>query len=69
VTHRKVFTISRRVDRDGVFMGAAVVVVPIDLLAHFWVTLNLGPGSVVSRSSATTAGWSPAFRSQSRQWT
>lgn len=48
VTQRKVFTISRRVDLNGVFMGAAVVVVPIDLLAHFWVTLNLGPGSVVS---------------------
>jgi two-component system, sensor histidine kinase PdtaS len=48
MTDRKVFTISRRVERDGVFMGAAVVMVPIDLLAHFWLTLNLGPGSLVS---------------------
>jgi two-component system, sensor histidine kinase PdtaS len=45
---RKVFTISRRVELRGVFMGAAVVVVPVELLARFWATLNLGQGSVAS---------------------
>ena len=45
---RKVFTIGRRVELGGVFMGVAVVVVPVELLARFWATLNLGPGSVAS---------------------
>jgi len=47
-TGRKVFAISRRVALDGVFMGVAVVVVPVELLAQFWATLDLGEGSVVS---------------------
>jgi two-component sensor histidine kinase len=47
-SQRKVFSISRRVELDGVFMGAAVVVVPVELLARFWATLNLGPDSVAS---------------------
>ncbi len=47
-TDRKAFTISRRVELGGVFMGAAVVVVPVELVARFWATLNLGPGSVAS---------------------
>lgn len=47
-TQRKVFTISRRIELGGVFMGAAVVVVPVELLARFWATLNLGPESVAS---------------------
>ena len=45
---RKVFTISRRVELDGVFMGVAVVVVPVELLARFWVTLSLGSDSEAS---------------------
>jgi two-component system, sensor histidine kinase PdtaS len=45
---RQVFTISRRVDVNGIFMGAAVIVVPVELLARFWATLNLGPGSIAS---------------------
>lgn len=47
-TGRKVFAISRRVELNGVFMGAAVVVVPVELLAQFWATLDLGDGSAVS---------------------
>jgi two-component system, sensor histidine kinase PdtaS len=47
-TNRPVFTISRRVELRGVFAGAAVVVVPVELLARFWATLNLGSVSVAS---------------------
>ncbi|MFW6076290.1 MAG: sensor histidine kinase [Hyphomicrobiales bacterium] len=47
-TDRTVFTISRRVELEGVFMGTAVVVVPVELLARFWATLNLGVNSVAS---------------------
>jgi two-component system, sensor histidine kinase PdtaS len=47
-TNRPVFTISRRVDVDGAFAGAAVVVVPVELLARFWATLNLGADSFAS---------------------
>jgi two-component system, sensor histidine kinase PdtaS len=47
-TNRPVFTISRRVDVNGEFAGAAVVMVPVELLARFWATLNLGSDSVAS---------------------
>lgn len=47
-TNQPVFTISRRVDVGGEFAGAAVVVVPVELLARFWATLNLGSDSVAS---------------------
>ena len=47
-TGRKAFAISRRLDVDGVFMGTAVVVVPVELVAQFWATLDLGVGSAVS---------------------
>jgi two-component sensor histidine kinase len=47
-TGRKVFSISRRVELGGVFMGAAVVVVPVELLARFWATLDLGESSAVA---------------------
>jgi two-component system, sensor histidine kinase PdtaS len=46
--NRPVFTISRRVEVDGEFAGAAVVVVPVELLARFWATLNLGTDSFAS---------------------
>ncbi len=48
VTNRPVFTISRRLDVNGEFAGTAVVVVPVELLARFWATLNLGADSVAS---------------------
>jgi two-component system, sensor histidine kinase PdtaS len=48
VTNRPVFTISRREEVNGEFAGAAVVVVPVELLARFWATLNLGSDSVAS---------------------
>jgi two-component system, sensor histidine kinase PdtaS len=47
-TGRPVFTISRRVDVNGEFAGTAVVVVPVELLARFWATLNLGADSFAS---------------------
>lgn len=45
---RKAFAISRRIQMNDVFMGTAVVVVPVELLAQFWATLDLGEGSVVA---------------------
>jgi two-component sensor histidine kinase len=44
---RKVFPIGYRIARDGVFLGAAVTMVPADLMVQFWRSLNLGPGSSV----------------------
>jgi two-component system, sensor histidine kinase PdtaS len=45
---RKVFTIGRRIERDGEFLGAAVIIVPAHFLVEFWATLNLGPDSTVA---------------------
>jgi two-component system, sensor histidine kinase PdtaS len=44
---RKVFTIGRRIERDGQFLGAAVIIVPAFFLWEFWATLNLGRDSTV----------------------
>jgi two-component system, sensor histidine kinase PdtaS len=46
-TGRKVFPIGRRIERDGQFLGAAVIYVPADHLAQFWQSMDLGPGSTV----------------------
>ncbi|UEM24870.1 ATP-binding protein (plasmid) [Skermanella mucosa] len=46
-TTRKVFPIGRRIERGGEFLGAAVIYVPADLLAQFWRSMDLGPGSTV----------------------
>jgi two-component system, sensor histidine kinase PdtaS len=46
-TGRKVFPIGRRIERDGLFLGAAVIYVPADLLAQFWQSMDLGPGSTI----------------------
>lgn len=46
-TGRKVFPIGRRIERDGQFLGVAVIYVPADLLAQFWQSMDLGPGSTV----------------------
>jgi two-component sensor histidine kinase len=46
-TGRKAFPIGRRIVRDGQFLGAAIIYVPADLLAQFWASMNLGPGSTV----------------------
>jgi two-component sensor histidine kinase len=45
---RKVFTISRRLERNGKFLGAAVIVVPAILMVDFWAGLDLGPDSSVA---------------------
>lgn len=44
---RKVFAIGRRIERDGRFLGAAVIYVPASLLAQAWAAMGLGPGSTV----------------------
>jgi two-component sensor histidine kinase len=46
-TKAKLFPIGRRIDRDGRFAGAVVIYVPADLLAEFWASMALGPGSTV----------------------
>jgi two-component system, sensor histidine kinase PdtaS len=46
-TGRKVFPVGRRIERDGQFVGAVVIYVPADLLAQFWRSMDLGPGSTV----------------------
>lgn len=46
-SQQKVFVIGRRIQRGGRFLGAAAIVVPADLLAQFWSSLNLGPESAV----------------------
>ena len=46
-TARKVFPIGRRIERGGEFLGVAVIYVPADLLAQFWQSMDLGPGSTV----------------------
>jgi len=66
-TNRPVFTISRRVDVDGEFAGAAVVVVPVELLARFWATLSAR--TPWHPWSAATASWWPAFRCPKRRST
>ena len=44
---RKLFVIGRRIERDGRFIGAAISVVPIEVVGRFWSSLELGPGSSV----------------------
>lgn len=46
-TARKMFPIGRRIERGGQFLGAAIIYVPADLLAQFWRSMDLGPGSTV----------------------
>lgn len=43
----KVFTISRRLERDGRFAGVAVVVIPVAVMSAFYETLALGPQASV----------------------
>ncbi len=47
-TNRQSFVIGRRLVRDGEFAGIAALIVPSDLIADFWVSLNLGSGSAAS---------------------
>lgn len=46
-TGRKVFPIGRRIERDSLFLGVAVIYVPADLLAQFWQSMDLGSNSTV----------------------
>src|SRR3546814_16928601 len=47
VTGQKAFAIAHRIQRDGKFLGAAVIFVPAGLMADFWITLDLGANSSV----------------------
>lgn len=44
----QIFVASHRIERNGTFIGAAIVSMPATLFADFWSSLNLGPGSTVS---------------------
>jgi two-component system, sensor histidine kinase PdtaS len=48
VTKKQSFVIARRLVRGGVFSGIAAIVVPTDLIATFWSSLNLGSDSATS---------------------
>ena len=47
IDNQKVFLISRQIKRDGRFAGIASIAIPVDLLARFWRTLDLGSSSAV----------------------
>lgn len=47
-TGRKIFVMGRRLERDGRFLGVAIIVVPAILMADFWSGLDLGPDSSVA---------------------
>ena len=47
VTGHQAFAIGHRIERDGQFLGAAVIFVPASLMSDFWRTLDLGPQSSV----------------------
>jgi len=46
-TGRKFFPIGRRIGAEGRFAGAVVIYVPAEMLAEFWESMHLGPGSTV----------------------
>jgi two-component system, sensor histidine kinase PdtaS len=48
LTSQQGFVIARRITRGGDFRGVAAVLVPETLIAEFWITLDLGPGSATS---------------------
>lgn len=41
------FMIAKRLERDGKFVGGAVLRVPVTTMTDLWASLNLGPGSTV----------------------
>ncbi len=47
VSKQKIFTIARRIERDGKFTGAVVSFVPAEQLARFWQSMGFGPGSTI----------------------
>lgn len=48
LTNENIFVFSKRVERNGVFAGAIMVSFDEDVLASFWRSLELDPGSTVS---------------------
>ena len=46
-TGEKAFLIARRIERDKRLIGAAVVKIPVEVMASVWRSLDLGPGSTV----------------------
>ncbi len=47
-TRQRLFTISRRIDGPGGFLGIAVAPITAAYFQHFWNSLGLGPGSVLA---------------------
>lgn len=46
-TGQRLFVVAKRLERDGAFAGVAAIAVPVQVLAPFWLSLGLGPGSSV----------------------
>lgn len=44
----QIFVISRRLERNGQFTGAAILSIDVAMMADFWQSLDLGPDSTVS---------------------
>ena len=43
----QVFLIAHRIERNGRLIGAAVITIPVEVMASVWRSLDLGPGSTV----------------------
>ncbi len=52
---RKAFALGHRIERQGVFLGAAIIVIPAEMMSTFWLALDLGPDSSVGLIRAD--GW------------
>jgi two-component sensor histidine kinase len=48
LNNEQIFTISRRLERNGVFEGVAVISIEVKLLGDFWRSLELGSDSTIS---------------------
>lgn len=46
-TGRKLFTVSRRLEREGAFAGVVVATIPVDRISSFHQALSLGPQSSI----------------------
>lgn len=55
INNQKAFLISRRLMRDGRFSGIVSIAIPVDLLADFWRSIDLGEGSAIG--VARDDGW------------
>jgi two-component sensor histidine kinase len=48
LSDQSVFVMARRIERKGVFVGAATIAIPAKKMDEFWASIGLGPRSTVS---------------------